>query len=167
MISFIVVSKKKHISDKDYAHAKKVWNVFGMKTLGDYHDLYVQADTAQLSDVFESFRSTCLKVYNLDPAYFVSTSSLLFQAMLKVTKAEIETFTDTDMILMTEKGIRGGLTQVVKKHAVANNKYLHDYERVCFYNILMQITYMVLLCAKSYLLKAINGLISLYLMKGL
>ena len=101
---------KKHISDKDYAHAKKVWNVFGMKTLGDYHDLYVQADTAQLSDVFESFRSTCLKVYNLDPAYFVSTSSLLFQAMLKVTKAEIETFTDIDMILMTEKGIRGGLT---------------------------------------------------------
>ena len=120
--------QKKHISDKDYAHAKKVWNVFGIKTLGDYHDLYVQADTAQLSDVFESFRSTCLKVYNLDPAYFVSTSSLLFQAMLKVTKAEIETFTDIDMILMTEKGIRGGLTQVVEKHAVANNKYLDDYD---------------------------------------
>ena len=39
-----------------------------MKTLGDYHDLYVQADTAQLSDVFECFRSTCLKVYNLGHA---------------------------------------------------------------------------------------------------
>ena len=48
--------------------------------------------------------------------------------MLKVTKAEIETFTDIDMILMTDKGIRGGLTQVVKKHAVANNKYLHGYD---------------------------------------
>ena len=48
--------------------------------------------------------------------------------MLKVTKAEIETFTDIDMILMTEKGIRGDLTQVVKKHAVANNKYLPDYD---------------------------------------
>ena len=48
--------------------------------------------------------------------------------MLKVTKAEIETFTDIDMILMTEKGIRGGLTQVTKKHAVANNKYLPDYD---------------------------------------
>ena len=120
--------QKKHISDKDYAHAKKIWNVWDMKTIGDYHNLYVQADTAQLSDVFESFRSTCLKVYYLDPEYFVSTSSLLFQAMLKVTKAEIETFTDIDMILMTEKGIRGGLTQVVEKHAVANNKYLHDYD---------------------------------------
>ena len=45
--------------------------------------------------------------------------------MLKVTKAEIETFTDIDLKLMTEKGIRGGLTQVVKKHAVVNNEYLH------------------------------------------
>ena len=126
--------QKKHISDKDYAHAKKVWNIFDMKTLGDYHDLYVQVNTAQLSDVFESFRSTFLKVYNLDPAYFVSTPSLAFQAMLKVTKAEIETFTDIDMILMTEKGTRGGLTQIVKKHAVANNKYLHDYDNTkkCF-----------------------------------
>ena len=120
--------QKKHISDKDYAHVKKVWNVFGMKTMGNYHNLNVQADTAQLSDVFESFRSTYLKVYNLDPAYFVSTPSLAFQAMLKVTKVEIETFTDIDMILMTEKGIRGGLTQVTKKHAVANNKYLPNYD---------------------------------------
>ena len=120
--------QKKHISDKDYAHAKIVWNVFGMKTMGDYHNLYIQADTAQLTDVFESFRSACLKVYNLDPAYFVSTPSLAFQAMLKVTKAEIEIFTDIDMILMTEKVIRGGLTQVTKKHAVANNKYLPNYD---------------------------------------
>ena len=125
---FYSMLQKKHICDKDYAHAEKVWNVFGMKTLGDYHDLYVQADTAQLSDVFESFRSAFLKVYNPDPTYFVLTPSLAFQAMLQVTKAEIETFTDIDMTLMTEKGIRGGLTQVVKKHAVANNKYLPDYD---------------------------------------
>ena len=120
--------QNKHISDKDYGHAKKVWVVFGMKTLGDYHNPYGQEDTAQLSDVFESFRSTCLKVHNLDRAYFLSTPILAFQAMLKVTKAEIETFTDIDMILMTQKCIRGGLTQDVKKHAVANNKYLPEYD---------------------------------------
>ena len=57
---------------------------------------------------------------------FVSTPSLAFQTMLKVTKAEIDTFTDIDMILMTEKVIRVGLTQVVKKHVLANNKYLPD-----------------------------------------
>ena len=51
----------KHISEKDYKHGKKVWDVFEIKTLGEYHDLYVQTDTAQWSDVFENFRSLCLK----------------------------------------------------------------------------------------------------------
>ena len=119
----------KDISEKDYKHAKKVWNIFEIKTLGEYHDLYVQADTVQISDVFESFRSLCLKEYQLDPAYFVSTPSLAFEAMLKIAKAKIELFTDIDMVLMTEKGIRGSLTQVVRKHAIANNKYLPTYGR--------------------------------------
>ena len=64
----------KHISENDYKHAKKMQDVFKIKTLGEYHDLYVQADTAQLSDVFESFRLLCLKEYQLDPAYSIPLS---------------------------------------------------------------------------------------------
>ena len=94
---------------------KKVWEIFNIKTLGVYHDLYVQADVAQLKDVFESFRSVCLKEYQLDPAYFVSTPSLALEAMLKITKVQIELFADIVMVLITEKGIRGGLTQVIRK----------------------------------------------------
>ena len=112
------------ISTDDYNHAKKVCDLFKINDLGEYHDLYVRADTAQLSDVFENFRSLCLKEYDLDPTYYISTPGLAFDAMLKVTKAKIELFTDIDMVLMTEKGIRGGLTQVAKKHAITNNKYL-------------------------------------------
>ena len=56
------------------------------------------------------FRYLCLKNYNLDPTYFVSTPSLAFEAMLKITKVKIELLTDIDMILMTEKAIRGSLT---------------------------------------------------------
>ena len=120
--------EQKHISKDDYNHAKKLWDMFKIKTLGDYHDLYVQADTAQLSDVFQSFRSLCLNEYQLDPAYFVSTRSLAFEAMLKIRNAKIELFTDINMLLVTENGIRGGLTQVIKKHGVANNKYLPCYD---------------------------------------
>ena len=153
--------EQKHISKDDYNHAKKLWDMFKIKTLGDYHDLYVQADTAQLSDVFQSFRSLCLNEYQLDPAYFVSTRSLAFEAMLKIRNAKIELFTDINMLLVTENGIRGGLTQVIKKHGVANNKYLPCYDntkKVYIYSIWTQITYTDMLCAKSGLLAHANGL---------
>ena len=43
-----------------------------------------------MSDVFENFRSLCLKEYDLDPKYYISTPGLAFDAMLKVTKAKVE-----------------------------------------------------------------------------
>ena len=49
------------ISKEDYANAKKVWEFFKIKDLGEYHDMYVQADITQLSEVFKNFRSLCLK----------------------------------------------------------------------------------------------------------
>ena len=113
----------------EYNHAKKLWDLFKIDNMGEYHDLYVRADTAQLSDVFENFRYLCLEIYGLDPTYFVSAPSLAFEAMLKITKARIELFTDIDMVLMTQKAVRGGLTQVIKKHAIANNKYLPTYDK--------------------------------------
>ena len=117
------------ISTDDDKRAKRVWDFFKIKDLGGYHDPYVRADTAQLSDDFENFRSLCLKEYDLDSTYFVSTPGLAFEAMLKITRAKIEVFTDIDMILMTVKAIGGGLTQVVKKHTIANNKYLRTDDR--------------------------------------
>ena len=58
------------ITDKDYEHAQKVWKVFGIKNLGEYHDLYVQSDTLLLADVFENFRDKCIEIYELDAAHF-------------------------------------------------------------------------------------------------
>ena len=56
------------ISDADYAHVQKVWEVFKTKNNGEYHDLYVQCDTLLPVDVFENFRDRCIKIYGLDPA---------------------------------------------------------------------------------------------------
>ena len=42
------------------------------KKKGDYYDLYVQRDRLMLADVFENFRNVCLKIYDSNPAKFLS-----------------------------------------------------------------------------------------------
>ena len=59
---------------------------FEIRNLGEYHDLYVQSDTLLLPDVLENFRNICLKIYELDPAKFLSAPGLAWQAPLKILK---------------------------------------------------------------------------------
>ena len=112
----------KDTSKDNYRHAQRVWSIFNIKNLGEYHDLYVQSDTTQLADVFEQFRTVCLRVYKLDPAYFCTTPGLAMEACLKMTNVKIELLTDIDMVLMFEKGLRGGISQAIHRYATANNK---------------------------------------------
>ena len=79
-----------------------------------------------LANVFETFRDTCLRHYTLDPAHFYTSPGLAWRACLKRTGIKLELLTDPDMLLMFERGIRGGITQVVRKYASANNKYMGD-----------------------------------------
>ena len=79
-----------------------------------------------LANVFEAFRNTCLRHYSLDPAHFYTAPGLAWQACLKKTGIKLELLTDPDMLLMFEKGIRGGITQAVHKYASANNEYMED-----------------------------------------
>ena len=117
------------ITDKDYVHAKKVWEVFAINNLGEYHDLYVQRDTLLLADVFENYRNKCLEIYRLDPSHFLSAPGLAWQACLKITNVNLELLTDVDMLLMIEAGIRGGMCQSVHRYAKANNKYMKNYDK--------------------------------------
>ena len=114
------------ISDYDYQHAKKVWDVFVIKNVGEYHDLYVQTDTLLLADVFEKFRNKRTKIYELDPLHFVSAPLLAWQVCLKKNGVELKLLTDVDMLLMIEEGIRGGICQVSHRYSKAN-KYIKDF----------------------------------------
>ena len=107
--SFYSELNKEDITDEEYAHAQKVWKVFKIKNLGEYHDLYVQSDTLLLSDVFENFRDKCLDIYQLDPIYFLSAPGLSWQACLRKIGIELELLTDSDMLLTFEDGTRGGM----------------------------------------------------------
>ena len=118
-----------NIDDIDYRHGNNVFERFKLKNLGEYHDLYVQGDTLLLADVFENFRNKCLKVYELDPAHFLSLPGLAWQACLKKTSVKLELLTDYDMLLMVEEGIRGGICHVIHRYAKANNKYMKNYDK--------------------------------------
>ena len=71
------------ISDEDYNHAKNDRKEFKCKTMGDYHDLYLNSDVLILADVFENFRKTGKEDYNLDPAHYFSCPGFAWDAMLK------------------------------------------------------------------------------------
>ena len=113
--------------DIDYRHSNNVFKRFKLKNLGEYHDLYVQSDTLLLADVFENFRNTCLKVYELDPAHFLSLPGLAWQTCLKKTNVKLELLADYDMLLMVEEGIRGGICHSIQRYAKANNKYMKNH----------------------------------------
>jgi len=119
---------REHISDADYQHAQTVWEAFKCKTLGDYHDIYLRTDVLFLADVFEAFRNTSMQHYGLDPAHYFSAPGMSWDALLKMTKVELELSTDIDMHLFMEKGLRGGICMVSKRFAKANNPQCPEYD---------------------------------------
>ena len=117
-----------NISDSEIDHVKNVFNTFKIKNLGKYHDLYVITDTVLLADVFENFRDKCLNTYKLDPVYYLSVPGFSWQSCLKMTKIKLELLIDNDMLLLFEKGIRGGMCNAIHNYAKANNKYMKNYD---------------------------------------
>ena len=117
------------ITKTDYKHVWNVWNTFNMKTLKEYHELYNITDVLLLADVFENFRDLCLKIYKLDPVYYFTAPGLAWDACLKMTDIQLELLSDVNMLLMFEKGIRGGISIISNRYGEANNKYMKDYDK--------------------------------------
>ena len=112
------------VSSEDYEHATNAWNEFSLRNLGEYHDLYLKTDVILLANVFEAFWKVCLDNYGLDPAHFCTAPGLAWKACLKKTGIKLELLLDPDMLLMFERGIKGGITQSVNRWAAANNPYM-------------------------------------------
>ena len=114
----------KGISDKNYKHVWNVWITFNMKIFKEYHELYNITDVLLLADVFENFRDLCLKIYGLDPVYYFTAPGLAWDACLKTTGIQLELLSENNMLLLFEKGIRGGISIISNRYGKANNKYM-------------------------------------------
>ena len=110
-----------------------------MKTLKDYLKLYNISDVLLLADVFENFRNICLKNYGLDPVYYYTAPGLAWDAMLKMTNINLELLNNVDMLLMIEKGIRGGISIISNRYGKANNKYMKDFNKMELSKYLMYV----------------------------
>ena len=118
-----------HIDDEEYERAIKIWEHFGIRNLGQYHDLYLRTDVLLLTDIFENFRDLCMEYYGLDPAHYFTLPNFAWDAMLFKTEVVINPIQDQEMYELVERGLRGGMCQVSSKQAIANNKYMgEDYD---------------------------------------
>ncbi|KAL5267281.1 hypothetical protein ACHWQZ_G004350 [Mnemiopsis leidyi] len=116
------------LSNDDYAHVQEIWNEFDMRNLGDLHDLYVVTDVLLLADVLEQYREMCWDRMGLEALCYISLPSLTFDACLKLTKKKLQIVKDIDLLQMLETGIRGGISVISHRHAVANNPLLRDFD---------------------------------------
>ena len=115
------------ISGKEYEHVPNVWEKIEMKTMKDYHDLYLKCNFLLLVNVFKKIRNNSLKSYGLCPSHFLRVPGFSWDSMLKMTKIELELISDPDMYLFFEKGTRCVISYISNRCSKANNKYLKSY----------------------------------------
>lgn len=128
------------LSIKQYINMIKTCDAFGINHNEDgafkkFHDLYLKRDVYGLCDVFENFRKIAMISYGIDPAWYIGLPSFAWDCMLKKVGNEykkqdedfyIELLKDENMYMFFEKGIRGGISKAVLRHAQANNPYMKE-----------------------------------------
>ena len=113
---WILVSKEEfynsitrsHITEEKYKLAEEIWEVFDMKCMKDYMEIYCMCDTLLLAEIFEAFRHESVNNFEIDPSHFISVPGFAYSAFLKETKVSLEYITDPEMLDMLSSNLRGG-----------------------------------------------------------
>lgn len=122
---------KEKMKPLDYEYAKQMYDRHECKNFGDYLELYMKTDIILLAEVFENFRNICLDPkygYGLDPCHYYTAPGMAWDAALKTYGGSLDLLTCQDMLLMIEKGVRGGVAMASHKYGKANNKYMKNFD---------------------------------------
>ena len=74
-----------------------------MKPVKHYYNLHLKCDVLLLADMFENFVNNRLKNYGSSSSDYMSAPALIWNAVLNMTKVELEFIPDPHMYLFFEK----------------------------------------------------------------
>ena len=123
---FALRLRGKEISKGEHRRVHWAWDHFRCKNLSDYTAVYCEFNVLLLASIFKTFRAQCFQPqgYRLDPAHFVTALLLSFSAMLLknlLVGVEIKNISEANVdindFMMVEKGIHGGICQVLHPYA--------------------------------------------------
>lgn len=103
-----------HISNEDHERVVRFGNVFKIKTMSYYHNLYLKTGVLLLLDVFEKFIIMCLKYHELDPFHYFSCLALVGIQCLKEQMLNQNLF-QTLIYKFIKKGIPEGISYIFKR----------------------------------------------------
>ena len=120
--------KDEKLDDDDYQRAQEIWRKFNVENMQQYHNHYLLSDTLLLADVVDNFRNSIMEKHKLDCLHFFTLPSLAWSTALKHVKAKLDLITDSEIYLMLENSLRGGIATISKRNAVANNPHVDLYD---------------------------------------
>ena len=92
--------KKSYYQKEKIMNLNKILNKIRLKcnNLKDYHMTYLNCDVLCLADVFDNFKKTCVTYYKLDPANYMTSRYLAWDAMIMLTNVELELISDIKIL---------------------------------------------------------------------
>jgi hypothetical protein len=115
--AFFNVLTQAHISDEEYAFAGRVFELFECSSLLDYATLYMEVDVLLLAEAITNMRNILYKEFGLDMTQYLSMPMMARDLMLKSTGESLELISDYDMVLMLQRGLRGGVSYIGQRLA--------------------------------------------------
>lgn len=119
-------------TDEEWTHFELVRDFLGWTTLRELHDFYLSIDVIGLRDMFEAYRRVGRTHYGIDPAYYLTSPSYAWSAMLRNGhfhppegdgSLQLSPLYDGDMFAWLERGKRGGVSVACHRYAESNHPW--------------------------------------------